>query len=202
MSDRPPDRGHASSAGASARPVDAGALGMVAFIAALTMFFGASVVIYLIMRHTHQPWPPRGFPALPSSLWLSTLAIVFSSITIHGAVLAAQRDDTVGLRRNLVATLILGIGFLGLQVYAWHKIWTQVAVEADRASSYLKMFYVLTGLHAVHVLGGLVPLVIVTLNAYRDMYGRKKNAGIRYTATYWHFLDAVWCVVFAVVYLL
>jgi len=175
---------------------------MVVFIVALSMFFAASIVVYLLMRQIHQPWPPRGFPALPATLWLSTLDIVFSSITIQGAVLAARRDDKTGLQRNLVATLLLGLGFLGLQSYAWYKIWRQVAVPADLASTYLKMFYAMTGLHAVHVLGGLVPLVMVTIAAYQGVYGRKKNAAVRYTAIYWHFLDAVWCAVFTVVYVL
>jgi cytochrome c oxidase subunit III len=182
--------------------LDTGALGMIVFIAALSMFFAASIVVYLLMRQIHRPWPPQGFPALPGTLWLSTLDIVFSSITIQGAVLAARRDDKIGLRRNLVATLLLGLGFLGLQSYAWCKIWTQVAATADLASTYLKMFYVMTGLHAVHVLGGLVPLVMITIAAYQGMYGGKKNAAVRYTAVYWHFLDAVWCAIFAVVYML
>ena len=142
------------------------------------------------------------FPALPATLWLSTLDILFSSITIQGAVRAARSDDKVGLRRNLAAALVLGLGFLGLQSYAWYKIWTQVTVAADLSSTYLQMFYALTGLHAVHVLGGLVPLAMVTVAAYQGLYGRKKNAAVRYTAIYWHFLAAVWCVVFTVVYLL
>ena len=75
-------------------------------------------------------------------------------------------------------------------------------MAADRSSTYLEMFYAITGLHAVHVLGGLVPLVMITVSAYRDMYGRKKYAAVRYTAIYWHFLDVIWCAVFAVVYLL
>jgi cytochrome c oxidase subunit III len=60
----------------------------------------------------------------------------------------------------------------------------------------------MTGLHALHVVGGLVPLALVTIAAFQDMYGPKKNAAIRYTAMYWHFLDAVWCVLFVVVYLM
>jgi len=176
-------------------------MGMMVLIAALSMFFAAGVVAYLLVRRAHQPWPPRGFPALPATLWLSTLDIVFSSITMQSSVSAARRGDAVGLRRNLAATFLLGLGFLGLQSYAWYKIWAQVAA-ADLASTYLLMFYTMTGLHAVHVVGGLVPLLIVTIAAFRGMYGRKKNAGVRYTAMYWHFLDAAWCAVFAVVYVL
>jgi cytochrome c oxidase subunit 3 len=175
---------------------------MVVFIAALSMFFAASVVAYLFVRQRHQPWPPAGFPALPSSLWLSTLDIICTSITIQGAVLAARRDDTLGLRRNLVATLVLALGFLGLQSYAWYTIWRQVAAVAGLDSSYLKMFYMMTGLHAAHVVGGLVPLVMITVAAYHGIYGRRKSAAVRYTAIYWHFLDVVWCVIFVVVYLM
>ena len=91
------------------------------------------------------------------------------------------------------------MGFLGLQSYAWYRIWQAVA---GSGRSYLTMFYFMTGLHAAHVIGGLVPLVIVTVNAYRGLYGRKKNAAVRFTAVYWHFLDVVWCVIFVVVYLL
>ena len=204
MSDYPRSNGPSqrSASGPAAPPINAGELGMAAFIAALSSFFAASIVIYLLMRRMHQPWPPAGFPALPSTLWLSTLAIVFASVTMHGAVLAARRDDTIGLQRNLAATLILGLGFLGLQSYAWYAIWRQVAAVAGLGSAYLKMFYLMTGLHAAHVLGGLVPLAMVTVAAYQCMYGRKKNAAVRYTALYWHFLDAVWCAIFIVVYLI
>jgi cytochrome c oxidase subunit 3 len=180
-----------------------GELGMIIFIAALSMFFLASIVIYLLMRHMHHPWPPPGFPELPRSLWLSTLDIVFTSITVQGAVLAARRGDEVGLRRTLLTTLVLAVGFLVLQSYAWYKVWPHVVVVAGQAgSSYLTMFYFVTGLHAAHVVGGLVPLVIVTNRAYRGMYGRRNNAAVRHTALYWHFLDVVWCAIFIVVYLL
>jgi cytochrome c oxidase subunit III len=195
-----------STPDANARPVpipaSAGALGMTVFITALSMFFLAGIAIYLLMRRMHQPWPPTDFPALPASLWLSTLDIVCTSITIQGAVLAARRGDTTGLQRNLLVTLVLGLGFLGLQSYAWYAIWRQVAAVAGTGSAYLKMFYMLTGLHAAHVLGGLVPLVIITIAAFRGLYSRRKNAAIRHTAVYWHFLDAAWCGIFVVVYLL
>ncbi len=197
MNDRPEGRGSAPP------PVEAGALGMIIFIVALSMFFAASIAVYLLMRRMHQPWPPKGFPSLPASLWLSTLDIVFSSITIQGAVLAARRGDKTGLQRDLLATLVLGLGFLALQAYAWYAIWKQVVgAGANVSSTYLQMFYALTGLHAVHVLGGLVPLVMITVAAYRGIYGRRKNAAVRYTAIYWHFLDVVWCAVFTTVYLL
>jgi cytochrome c oxidase subunit III len=202
VSDRPGDFDASGAGGAGPQPIEAGGLAMGVFIASLSMLFAATIAIYLLMRRMHRPWPPAGFPALPASLWLSTLDIVFSSIAMQAAAVAVRRGDQVGLRRNLVATLVLGFGFLALQSYAWVEIWRQVAAVAGLSSAYLKMFYALTGLHAVHVIGGLVPLVMVTVAAYQGLYGRKKNAAVRYTAFYWHFLDAVWCVLFAVVYLM
>ena len=84
---------------------------MIVFIVALTMFFAASIVVYLLLRRMHQPWPPRGFPALPTSLWLSTLDIVFSSVTIQGAVTAAPaattRPDCTG---TLLGNALVGPG--------------------------------------------------------------------------------------------
>jgi cytochrome c oxidase subunit III len=198
VSDRPAGRG----LGPAPAAAETGALGMAVFIISLSMLFAASVFIYLLMRHMHQPWPPAGFPALPRSLWLSTLDILATSFGVHMAVLAARRDDQAGLRRSLVTTLALGVGFLGLQAFAWQSIWRQVVVLDDPSRSYLTMFYAMTGLHALHVVGGLVPLVLVTIHAYQDLYGPRKNAAVRYTAMYWHFLDAVWCVLFVVVYLL
>ncbi len=199
MSDRPPSDGYSRGdssrsleSGTSPPQINAGEIGMVVVIAGFSVLFAASVVFYLFMRHMHQPWPPANFPALPSSLWLSTLDIVCTSITIQGAVLAARRDDTVGLRRNLVASLVLALGFLGLQSYAWYSIWQQMAAVAGGiGSSYLTTFYIMTGLHAAHVVGGLVPLVIITVNAYRSMYGTKKapaSASRPSTGTFW-----TWC---------
>jgi heme/copper-type cytochrome/quinol oxidase subunit 3 len=205
VSDRLPTDGSSRNADSRSAPpqINAGEIGMVVFIAILTVGFGATIVLYLFMRHMHKPWPPADFPALPASLWLSTLDIVCTSITVQGAVLAARRNDTTGLRRNLVATLILALGFLGLQSYAWYTIWREMsAVAGGIGSSYLTMFYIMTGLHAAHVIGGLVPLVIVTGNAYKGLYSSKKTAGVRFTAIYWHFLDIVWCVIFVVVYLM
>ncbi len=177
-------------------------MGMYMLLVALSMFFAAGVVGYLIIRSMHRPWPPPGFPALPRSLWLSTLTIVLSSVTIQGALRAVRRGDLRATRRGLALTLALGSAFLALQVFAWF----QIAVQIDRPSGdigpYLKMFYVLTGLHGLHVLGGLLPLVAVAGRALAGRYGPSYHPGVRYAAIYWHFLDAVWCVLFTVVYVM
>jgi heme/copper-type cytochrome/quinol oxidase subunit 3 len=205
---------------------DAGAMGMYLLIAALGMLFAGSVVGYLAIRSAHQPWPPPGFPVLPRSLWLSTLCILLCSVTIQRALRAVRggekRDRSnlcaapegpfrqIGpvpffaraLRRNLTFTLALGVAFLALQTFAWWQVVRQIQQPSENLGPYLKLFYVLTGLHAAHVLGGLGTLAVVTRRAWAGRYSPTYYPGVRYSAIYWHFLDAVWCVLFVVVYLM
>jgi cytochrome c oxidase subunit III len=179
-----------------------GAMGMHMLIIALGMLFAASIVGYLVIRSLHQPWPPPGFPALPRSLWISTLVILLASVTIQKALSAVRRGKLGASSRNLVGTLLLGIAFLALQAWAWYQIVQQIQIPAEQSGPYLKLFYVLTGLHAVHVLGGLATLAVVAGRSLAGRYSAVYHPGVRYSAIYWHFLDAVWCVLFIVVYLL
>ena len=190
----------AEPAPAPAAGGDAGTLGLCLFLASLGMLFAASLVGYVVIRSRHPPWPPPGFPALPGSLWLSTLVILSAEVTIQRAWSAAQRGADAVLRRHLFLTLGLGLAFLGLQAWAWWQIWGQVTA-AQPAGPYVKLFYMLTGLHAAHVLGGVGPLAVVLRRALAGVYGPGYHPGVRYCALYWHFLGAVWCVLFVAVYL-
>ncbi len=178
----------------------AGTMGMYMLVLSLGVLFAAGMVAYLSIRSGHGPWPPPGMPALPRSLWLSTLAILAVSVAIQRALGAARRGDQPALKRDLALTLALGLAFLTLQSYAWVRVFDQISQSPAGMGQYLKLFYVLTGLHALHVLGGLAPLAAVTGRALAGRYGPQRHAGVRYQAIYWHFLDAVWCVMFAIIY--
>jgi cytochrome c oxidase subunit 3 len=181
---------------------DAGMMGMYLLVTALGMLFAASVVGYWTIRSQHQPWPPPGFPVLPRTLWLSTALILLASVAIQRALSAARRGQQGAMRRALVLSLALGVAFLASQSTAWWQVVGQITQASENAGPYLKLFYVLTGLHAAHVLVGLVTLAVVTGRAFRGRYTSSRHSGIRYSAVYWHFLDAVWCVLFVVVYLI
>jgi cytochrome c oxidase subunit III len=155
-----------------------------------------------VIRVNHPPWPPPGFPVLPHSLWLSTLVIIASSFTAQWALRDARADALAGMRRWLTMTFMLGLAFLALQAWAWWQIVAQVQSPSQNAGPYLKLFYVLTGLHAAHVIGGLIPLGAVTRRAFAGRYSATYHPGVQYCAIYWHFLDAVWCAMFVVVYLI
>ena len=178
----------------------AGVLGMTLFLVSLSVLFAASIVGYLMVRVRAAQWVPPGTAPLPVGLWLSTLLLLLSSVTMHGAVLAIRGGKRETSTRLLGATMILGVAFLGSQIFNW---WRMVAVDAVLAtkSLYAFTFYMLTGLHALHVIGGLIPLVRTTWRAHGGAYSWADFHGIRLMAMYWHFLDVVWVVLFVVLQL-
>jgi cytochrome c oxidase subunit 3 len=184
----PPD-GRAAPA-----PLGTGLLGMKLLVLALSMLFAASIVGYLFIRFRAPAWPPPGMPSLPGTLWISTLIIVVSSLTMQSAVRAARADRQGPLRTAMLLTTVLGVAFLVSQTLNW---FTLVAANLTaKTNLYGFTFYMLTGLHAAHVVGGVIPLAVVTARAWRGRYSAVSHPGVQYCAVYWHFLAAVWLVLF------
>jgi cytochrome c oxidase subunit 3 len=174
----------------------AGVLGMWVFLATLTVLFLAAIVGYLVVRLKAADWPPPGMPRLPGGLWLATAALLAGSATIHQAHRAIRFGKADACTRWLAATLALAFGFLAVQSWNW---WGLIRVRLTAASNlYAFTFFMLTGLHAAHVVGGVVLLAIVLARSLRGRYGRDAYAGVTYAAMYWHFLDAIWLLLFAV----
>jgi cytochrome c oxidase subunit 3 len=139
-------------------------------------------------------WPPAGMPALPVTLLWSTIVLLASSATQVLASRAANRGDVRGLRRWMIITLALAIAFLAMQGWAWSDL-------VDRGLDfsqhlYAWTFYFLTGLHAIHVIGGVIPMCFVTARAVRLGYTREDHRGVAYVAMYWHFLDVAWIILY------
>jgi heme/copper-type cytochrome/quinol oxidase subunit 3 len=177
-------------------PVATGRLGMRLLLASLTMLFAASLMGYLVIRGRAAAWPPPGVPRLPASLWISTVIIVLCSVAVQAAVRAARAGRNRALRIRLLVTGVLGVAFLVSQTLNWFAL---VAARLTiRTNLYGFTLFLLTGLHAAHVIGGLVPLALVTVRAWRRRYSAQFHAGVEYCATYWHFLDVVWLGLFAV----
>ncbi len=177
----------------------AGKMGMLWFLASLSMLFAASLIGYVVVRVRQEAWPPPGMPSLPSGLWLSTLVILGSSFTIQKALDCIRHESQKGLRTFLTATCFLGGVFLLLQTMNWYGLVT--AHLGITANLYAFTFYMLTGLHALHVVGGLLELGWVTGKAYRGCYSANYYPGVLYSAMYWHFLDGVWLILFTVLVL-
>jgi cytochrome c oxidase subunit III len=176
--------------------LDAGRFGMRLLVAALSMLFAAAILAYVLIRSRAPSWPPAGVPALPDTLWISTALMVASSVTMQVARRAARTGREGALRAGMAATTILGVLFLVSQTLNWFAL--VAAHLTAKTDLYGFTFYILTGLHAAHVVGGLVPLAVVTVRALRGRYSAASHAGVEYCAIYWHFLDVVWVVMFAI----
>ncbi len=179
----------------------AGGLLMALLLASLGVLFTASILGFVIVRYQQEDWPPAGVPPLPNILWLSTLLILATSIVVQISLVTARAGKARALAITSVVTFALAIGFLLMQTIAWLPMIGayQQLMEGDTPRPlYAGAFLFLTGLHAAHVIGGLIPLGIVTLKAARGRYTAKNHQGVTYMAAYWHFLDVVWIVLFLV----
>lgn len=177
----------------------AGRFGMLLLLASLGMLFGASVLGYVVLR-IEAAGQLAAAPSLPAGLWISTLLLLASSGTMHLALQAIRRNAQAAMQSMLALSLALGIAFLVSQAVCWAQliaahqaVWDEVA-ELPRYA--IASFYVMTALHAAHVIGGLVPMMVITWRGLRGRYSAEHHAGVVYTAMYWHFLDAVWVVLF------
>jgi len=180
------------------QPEGTGRFGLYVFLGSLTMLFGASILSYLLIRANAASWPPPNAPALPwAGLLFSTVVILAASATIQWALGSIRAGNAAGLRTGLAATCVLSLVFLVSQYLNWVRV-LPGARAAPNLHSFI--FYVLTGLHALHVLGGLVVLGVVTSRAWRGAYTARLHAGVSYATLYWHYLDVVWIVMFLVLF--
>lgn len=182
----------------SQQRVAAGRLGMWLLLLTLGILFVSGGFAFLVVRleaSPSAPWRAAGSPGLPWVLVLSTVVLAASSVTMTRATNALAADDRHGLRMWIDRTLALAVGFLLVQSFAWWQMWRAGATVGS--SLYAWTFYVFTALHALHVLGGIVPMAVVANRARRGFYSRLAGAGVGYCAMYWHFLFAVWIALYA-----
>ena len=183
-------------------PTGAGTLGMWLLLAALTMLFGASMLAYAIVRTKGAAAPALGTVHLPWLLWLSTALILLGSVMIHRAVAAVRRERQAQLRQSLLITCVAAIAFCIIQTPALWKLLQTHRAAASRGTFVYGLVAFLIIVHALHVLGGIVALAVTTSHAFAARYDHEHYAGVKHAAMYWHFLDAIWIVMFTVLLLL
>jgi cytochrome c oxidase subunit 3 len=171
-------------------------LGMWLFLASLGMLFAAALVGFLVVRLRAAEWPPPGSPELPAGLWLSTAILAVQSLVLVVAERAARSGANERLWRMLGGSLVLAVAFLGSQVANWMRM--AATYDAAQQSLFTFGFYLLTVLHALHVVGGLVPLVLVVYRARGGRYTPDDYEGVHLVAMYWHFLALAWVAILAV----
>ena len=161
-------------------------LGLLIACGSILAFFAALVVAFYWRSRTPPFWAPV---ALPHTLWLSTVIILVSSGTFEAARRAYRRGSHLVAARLLVVTACLGAAFLASQLAAWRDLVHRGYYLAQ--NPYSSFFYMFTGLHAAHLIGGLIALFIVVL-------GRTRRETVDTVAYYWHFLGALWIALFVI----
>ena len=184
---------------------------MPPLLVALYLAMGASCVLFLVLvaayvsTRAHSDLPSGLYP-FPRYFSLSTVVLLLSSYTVGQASRLYAQDDLTNLGRCLGATLLLGCVFAGLQLLGWRELGIQGMLFRGKASG--TFVYLITGVHVAHLAAGLLAalvLLVRVLHAERDAvrtlvfirnpYHRRQ---LRAITTYWHFVDVLWVVLFAV----
>lgn len=172
-------------------------VGLWAFLATATFLFSMLFSAYLgDMGHMGMPgW--RSLP-IPWVLWQNTIFLLLSSVALQGAWVAVRRGNETGLRLGLVAAGILAALFILGQLEAWRQLAAAGIFLATNPSS--SFFYLITTLHGLHVLGGLVAWGRTMGSARKGVYTAQNHVGVELCAVYWHFLLFIWLVMFVLIW--
>jgi cytochrome c oxidase subunit III len=178
-------------------PASAGKAGIYAAMASVSMLFICLASIFSWRKHAGGNWVKT---PLPTVLYLNTLVLLASSGSLQLARRALVADRARGFRGWLYVTLGLGLGFLAGQWLAWRKLLAAGFYLTGNPSSAL--FYVVTGAHALHLLGGLVALLYLTARAREIRWGLRRRTAVEVTSIYWHFMDALWLCLLGLLFVL
>ena len=182
------------------RPLDNVRVAMTFLIAAEVMFFAGLVSGFFVLRLAAPMWPPPLQPRLPILVTgFNTLVLLISSLAMAGATQALRARDGVRLVRGLAAAAALGALFLAIQGYEWMRL-IQYGLTVS-SGAYGGTFYTLIGAHAAHVVGALAWLGVTLVLARRGHFLDGRTAVARACAIYWHFVVALWPVLYVSVYL-
>ena len=177
-------------------------LAMWIFLASECLLFGGLITTYLLYKtpiSVEQGPAPHQVYDIPFTS-VSSFVLLMSSLTMVLAVAAIERGDHHRVRTWLVATALLGATFIAGQIYEFTVfVGEGMGYTTSRSSS---AFYTLTGFHGVHVTVGIIMLVSLVLLSLRGKLPEHRSETVETVGLYWHFVDVVWIVIFAVVYLI
>ena len=183
----------------SATGIPNGKLGMWVFLASEVMFFTGLIGAYLVLRLGHPAWPGSEGRL---NVWIgttNTLVLICSSTTIVLALAAAGRGALGAVRRWLLATVGLGSLFLVIKGFEYAAKFSHHILPSTNV--FWSCYFVLTGFHALHVLGGIVFNLWVLAYARSPGAWASRGRRLEYAGLYWHFVDIVWIFLFPMLYL-
>jgi cytochrome c oxidase subunit 3 len=197
---------------------DANVLGMWVFLATEIMIFGALFTAYTVFRLRYAP----SFEDASRHLNLliggvNTVVLLTSSLTMAMAVRVAHLGRQKALVRYLILTVVLGTAFLALKAVEYFcdyrdrlvpglafepSEWRRTAVNPEHVKLFLVFYFVMTGLHAVHMIVGMSVLLVLIVMAWRGKFSAGYSAPVEMWGLYWHFVDVVWIFLLPLLYLI
>jgi len=155
-------------------------------IGSLLMMFAGLTSAYIVKRNLAN-W--QAFD-LPQFFWYSTVAIILSSATIYMAGKMFEKREMRKYRSLVLATIVLGVLFIVFQVLGFQQLWAkQITLTANVSYSFM---YVIVSLHAAHVVGGLIALIVLYARAFSKKIRVYNSVPVELVSTYWHFVDILW----------
>ena len=174
-------------------------IGTIVWLSSELMFFAGLFAVYFTVRAQNVgPWPP-----LPTELDIPyalvvTIVLVASSFTCQLGVFAAERGDVFGLRRWYLVTLVMGTFFVLGQANEYRSLVEEGTTIPS--SAYGTVFYLATGFHGLHVIGGLLAFIFLLIRTKLSKFTPAQATAAIVVSYYWHFVDVVWIALFSVIY--
>jgi cytochrome c oxidase subunit III len=176
-----------------------GFLGVIFFLLSEVALFGSLIFAYLYLRRSLGTWPPPGIERLEVVLpAINTVVLISSGFFCHYAYTAIKRGRQRLFMVLLLLTIVFGAAFLSGQAFEYKSLWLRTTINHDIFGA---TFFTLTGLHGAHVSLGVLALIAVFMLGLRGRWTRDHNFAVHGVTLYWHFVDAVWVVLFAIFYL-
>lgn len=162
-------------------------------IGSILMMFAGLTSAYIVKR-SQASWLMLEIPVI---FWYSTAAILASSVTVHLSLKALKAREMMTYKRWLMITAVLGVLFLVLQIVGFKQFGANDIrlIGAGSNASY-SFLLAISGLHGLHVLGGVIALVVIAIQALRLSTRNYNTVPLEVAATYWHFVDALWIYLF------
>jgi cytochrome c oxidase subunit III len=155
-------------------------------IASILMMFAGLTSAYIVKRNQAN-WQTFD---LPVAFWISTAAVLLSSLTMWLALSSFKQREMSKYRTLMAATMALGIVFIVLQIVGFQQLWAKgITLQGNVSYSFL---YIIVGLHALHVLGGVITLIVMSLMAFSSKKRNYSSVPVEVMSTYWHFVDILW----------
>ncbi|MBI1870720.1 MAG: heme-copper oxidase subunit III [Chlamydiae bacterium] len=171
------------------------------FLCSEIMFFAGLIGSYIVLRLGALHWPQPGKILNIPLTGFNTFVLICSSVTMVKAFYWCEMGNQKKLKQHIFSTFLFGVLFLSIQAFEYHKLYVHHGLHPE-GNLYGTCFYILTGFHGCHVLGGVIAMFVLLIKSLLGHFTKEHHAPVELVGLYWHFVDLVWIILFTIVYLI